>query len=337
VINLPGLAELQRMIGTLEAALSRVGSFGDPGQLAGDPATIRGLAAAHRRAANALRTMQDDGHSWAAGISGGALWEGTASGAFMGYWSDVHGRVDELASNHERMASSLESIAEESERFNSDALTAVVGIRSWLAAAPGAVLGMDTGEITRLLGQGNILISHLERLTGDVEQFAGRMVQMMSIDLDFARRQVDKMAIQPIRRGIIKDPIPPQPNPREIIPTPDHRPKPNIMAIGGFALGPLITSPDNIPGLSNILRSYQPPPQTLPGFPDATPVKRRTPVQGGGGLRKRWRLPDGRILEWDSQHGAVEMYDKRGRHLGEYDPRTGAPVKPPDQARKVQP
>ncbi|MQT72046.1 toxin, partial [Pseudomonas sp. FSL R10-0071] len=30
----------------------------------------------------------------------------------------------------------------------------------------------------------------------------------------------------------------------------------------------------------------------------------------------RWKVSDGRILEWDYQHGAVEMYDKRGNHLG---------------------
>ena len=30
--------------------------------------------------------------------------------------------------------------------------------------------------------------------------------------------------------------------------------------------------------------------------------------------------------EWDSQHGTVEKYDKKGRHLGEFDPDTGKPT-----------
>ena len=47
--------------------------------------------------------------------------------------------------------------------------------------------------------------------------------------------------------------------------------------------------------------------------------------------------PKGIIFEWDSQHGAVEMYDKRGRHLGEYDPTTGEQTKPADKTRSVEP
>lgn len=78
---------------------------------------------------------------------------------------------------------------------------------------------------------------------------------------------------------------------------------------------------------------YVPAPKELPGFPDARSAKRKTPVQGGGGLRKRWTW-DGKILEWDSQHGEVEMYDKRGKHLGAYDPQTGARVKGPEAGRR---
>ncbi|MFF0082257.1 colicin E3/pyocin S6 family cytotoxin [Streptomyces canus] len=76
----------------------------------------------------------------------------------------------------------------------------------------------------------------------------------------------------------------------------------------------------------------------LPGFPKAGPARAKTPVQGGGGLRKRWKDPkSGEIYEWDSQHGAVEKYNKRGKHLGEYDPNTGAQTKPADPTRKVTP
>ena len=73
-------------------------------------------------------------------------------------------------------------------------------------------------------------------------------------------------------------------------------------------------------------------PNTLPGYPDARSegVRRKTPNQGGGGLRKRWEEGTGRkkkILEWDSQHGRVEKYNRRGEHLGEFDPDTAEPIK----------
>ncbi|MFJ2364412.1 colicin E3/pyocin S6 family cytotoxin [Pseudomonas sp. NPDC087697] len=83
--------------------------------------------------------------------------------------------------------------------------------------------------------------------------------------------------------------------------------------------------------------TYHPAPRGLTAFPDATKAKRKTPVKGGGGLRKRWKTPKGIIFEWDSQHGTVEMYDKRGKHLGEYDPITGKQTKPVDSTRSVEP
>lgn len=76
--------------------------------------------------------------------------------------------------------------------------------------------------------------------------------------------------------------------------------------------------------------SYHPAPATLPAFPDALRAKPKTSIQGGGGLRKRWKDKKGNIYEWDSQHGSVEMYDKRGRHLGEFNSNTGARTKPAD-------
>ena len=80
-----------------------------------------------------------------------------------------------------------------------------------------------------------------------------------------------------------------------------------------------------------------PAPSSLPGFPGAQRAKPKTPVQGGGGLRKRWRLPGGCILEWDSQHGEVEKYDKRGKHLGAFDPKTGKQLKDPIKNRRIEP
>jgi Cytotoxic len=43
------------------------------------------------------------------------------------------------------------------------------------------------------------------------------------------------------------------------------------------------------------------------------------------------------IYEWDYLHGTVEMYDGLGRHLGEYDPVTGARIADADPTRRVEP
>jgi hypothetical protein len=74
----------------------------------------------------------------------------------------------------------------------------------------------------------------------------------------------------------------------------------------------------------------------LPGFPDAKPVKPKTPIsENGGKLRKRWKSPDGTIYEWDYQHGTVEKYDKKGIHQGEYRP-DGTTIGP-NRNRKIKP
>jgi len=83
--------------------------------------------------------------------------------------------------------------------------------------------------------------------------------------------------------------------------------------------------------------SYHPAPKGLTAFPDAKVVPRKTPVQGGGHLRKRWKTRDGTIFEWDSQHGAVEKYNRRGKHLGEFNSETGEQTKPADKTREVEP
>jgi RHS repeat-associated protein len=89
--------------------------------------------------------------------------------------------------------------------------------------------------------------------------------------------------------------------------------------------------------IADIFRqAYTPAPKNLPAFPDAKPTRPKTPVQGGGGLRRRWKGSDGRIYEWDSQHGRVEIYDKRGRHVGEFDPNSGEQTKPATPGRKVK-
>ncbi|WP_213937445.1 colicin E3/pyocin S6 family cytotoxin [Pseudomonas sp. dw_612] len=81
---------------------------------------------------------------------------------------------------------------------------------------------------------------------------------------------------------------------------------------------------------------YYPAPTALPAFPDIKPAPMKTSVQGGGKKRRRWKDPSGRIYEWDSQHGKVELYTKQGKHLGEYNPETGKQTKPADPARRVE-
>ncbi len=81
------------------------------------------------------------------------------------------------------------------------------------------------------------------------------------------------------------------------------------------------------PVLNDSYTYYTPPPKSLPGFPGAAKVK----PKGG---RARWVTPDGKILEWDSQHGEVEVYDKSGRnHQGAADPQTGEMIKSPKPGR----
>jgi RHS repeat-associated protein len=76
--------------------------------------------------------------------------------------------------------------------------------------------------------------------------------------------------------------------------------------------------------------AYYPPPKELPGFPGAERV-------GRNGGRVRWKLPDGSIGEWDSQHGELEVYDKTGKkHKGAYDPKTGEKKKEGKSGRKTE-
>ncbi len=81
----------------------------------------------------------------------------------------------------------------------------------------------------------------------------------------------------------------------------------------------------------------KPAPKTIAGIPGLTRARPKTPVQGVGGLRKRWKDSEGNIYEWDSQHGTLEKYNKKGKHLGEFDPETGKQTKPADPTREVEP
>jgi hypothetical protein len=90
-------------------------------------------------------------------------------------------------------------------------------------------------------------------------------------------------------------------------------------------------------GLGAVYSDYTPAPKEVTGVLGLKQAKPKTPVQGGGGLRKRWKDQKGNIYEWDSQHGALEKYNKRGKHLGEFDSSTGEQTKPADKTRSVEP
>jgi hypothetical protein len=83
-------------------------------------------------------------------------------------------------------------------------------------------------------------------------------------------------------------------------------------------------------------KGYVPAPIQLYAFPDARRVRGKTP-RPGGGVRQRWKSRSGLIYEWDYLHGCVEVYDRRGRHLGEFDPTTGARTKPANPDYQVEP
>lgn len=88
-------------------------------------------------------------------------------------------------------------------------------------------------------------------------------------------------------------------------------------------------------GESNRQGDYFPAPKESP-MPGLQQAKPKTPKPGGG-LRKRWKDNDGNIYEWDYQHGKVEKYNRQGKHLGEWDPKTNKQSKPADTTRRVEP
>ncbi|WP_272429022.1 colicin E3/pyocin S6 family cytotoxin [Polyangium jinanense] len=50
----------------------------------------------------------------------------------------------------------------------------------------------------------------------------------------------------------------------------------------------------------------------------------------------RWANSDGsRIYVWDGLHGELEVYNKRGRHLGAVDPETGEFIKDAVKGRTI--
>lgn len=51
---------------------------------------------------------------------------------------------------------------------------------------------------------------------------------------------------------------------------------------------------------------------------------------------RRWRSSDGkRLYTWDSLHGEIEVFNKRGRHLGVIDPIHGNLIKDAVKGRRI--
>ena len=52
--------------------------------------------------------------------------------------------------------------------------------------------------------------------------------------------------------------------------------------------------------------------------------------------RKVWASPDrGRFYTWDSAHGEIEVFDRRGKHIAVVDPISGNVIKPAVEGRKI--
>lgn len=59
-------------------------------------------------------------------------------------------------------------------------------------------------------------------------------------------------------------------------------------------------------------------------------------VIGVRGNRKIWRSVDGVFFySWDSLHGEIEVFNKRGRHMGSLDAESGVYIKNPVKGRKI--
>ncbi|WP_369790302.1 colicin E3/pyocin S6 family cytotoxin [Rouxiella sp. WC2420] len=118
----------------------------------------------------------------------------------------------------------------------------------------------------------------------------------------------------------------------------------------GFADYILILPISNIPpiyiyisqgrsGIPDKDHDYHPAPETNEiGISGLRQAKKKTPKQGGGGLRERWVDAKGRrIYEWDSQHGELEEYRASdGEHLEFVDYKTGEQLKPAVKGRNIK-
>ena len=69
-------------------------------------------------------------------------------------------------------------------------------------------------------------------------------------------------------------------------------------------------------------------------MPDSPFLDQQERVTRSG--EQRWRNADhDRWYTWDALHEEVEVFDKRGNHLGALDPVTGILIKPPKPGRCI--
>ena len=69
-------------------------------------------------------------------------------------------------------------------------------------------------------------------------------------------------------------------------------------------------------------------PRPTPSFLDGK--KKYRTIDG----RMTWR-GDGRYYQWDELHGEIEVYDRRGWHLGALDAVTGTLIKEAERGRRI--
>lgn len=68
--------------------------------------------------------------------------------------------------------------------------------------------------------------------------------------------------------------------------------------------------------------------------PDTEFIRSLEKVSMRNNPRKRWRDQSGKLYEWDSLHGEVEVYTPRGRHAGVMDA-DGNLIKDAVRGRKI--
>src|SRR5207237_4226972 len=102
---------------------------------------------------------------------------------------NVHDGIDDLASSHENLAGTLHGVATEAGRLNSETLTVIAAIQTWLTVAAQAEVRRDPAETEALLHQGRFLFSELRRLLHEIERFTAEVAHRVSTDLRFVVRR----------------------------------------------------------------------------------------------------------------------------------------------------
>jgi hypothetical protein len=75
---------------------------------------------------------------------------------------------------------------------------------------------------------------------------------------------------------------------------------------------------------------------TLPSVPRPSPCFLDQMVKVPRRGVQRWRNEGGdRYYEWDEMHGEIEVYDRRGWHLGTLNAVTGVKEKDPVKGRRI--